>query len=73
MLNDTRYKNAYEFNVNRKFRPNFSTCQILQQPSLLVLGNTDKNLINQFNHARAYTIHMYPRLYFILRNKKLLL
>ena len=55
MLNDTRYKNAYELNINRKFRPNFSTCQILQQPSLLVLGNTDKNLINQFNHARAYT------------------
>ena len=40
MLNDTKYKNTYmniEFNVTRKFlvRPNFSTCQILQQSSLL--------------------------------------
>ena len=43
MLNDTKYKNTYmniEFNVTRKFlvRPNFSTCQILQQSSLLFIS-----------------------------------
>ena len=68
MLNGTKYKNTYEFNVYKKIQAKFFNLPNFTATIFIVLGNTDKNLINQFNHARAYTCTLDCILFYETKN-----